>query len=131
MAFKDDTQPMYELGDRVMMTNPLDFFGAEDTKVYTITDVKFAKVHGTHAYKLDNGAVWVNEAWLEPDIFGPQFIAEDSAEIERKQLRLAILAEQDYELASLFDAVETRDEAEILRSKARLTEIHSELEALK
>ena len=52
------------------------------------------------------------------------------AEEARKKARKALLLEQDYELASLYDAVQTQDETEIARSKARLAEITSELEAL-
>ena len=53
------------------------------------------------------------------------------AEESRKKARKALLLEQDYELASLYVAVQTQDETEIARSKARLAEITSELEALK
>ena len=53
------------------------------------------------------------------------------AEESRKKARKALLLEQDYELASLYDAVQTQDETEMARSKARLAEITSELEALK
>ncbi len=53
------------------------------------------------------------------------------AEEARKKARKALLLEQDYELASLYDAVQTQDETEMARSKARLAEITSELEALK
>ena len=53
------------------------------------------------------------------------------AEEARKKARKALLLEQDYELASLYDAIQTQDEAEQKRSKARLAEITSELEALK
>ena len=52
------------------------------------------------------------------------------AEEARKKARKALLLEQDYELASLYDAIQTQDEAEQERSKARLAEINSELEAL-
>ena len=37
--------------------------------------------------------------------------------------------ELDYELSSLFDAMNTKDKKEIKRCKQRLSEIHSELEA--
>ena len=53
------------------------------------------------------------------------------AEEARKKARKALLLEQDYELASLYDAISTQNETEIARSKARLAEITSELEALK
>lgn len=43
----------------------------------------------------------------------------------------ALIAEQDYELASLHDAMLTQNVTEIQRSKARLHEIQNELEALK
>ena len=56
--------------------------------------------------------------------------AEQKAERERKKARKLVLLEQDYELASLSDAISTQNETEIARSKARLAEIHSELEAL-
>lgn len=51
---------------------------------------------------------------------------------QRKQAeRQALLAEQDYELQSLSHAISTQDDSEIARSKARLAEINTELEALK
>lgn len=124
----DEIIPTYNVGDRVIMSNPIDFFDVEDVKVYTVTSVKFAKVYGTFAYKLDNGPLWVNEAWLEPDLFGPQFIAEDNTDDNERNL---LILEQDYELQSLSHAISTQDEAEQKRSKARLAEIHNELEALK
>jgi len=128
-AFMDDEfAPAYAVGDRVIMSNPIDFFDVEDTKVYVVTSVKFVKAYGAFAYRLDNSPLWVNEAWLEPDLFGPQFIEEDKTEWDERK---ALLLEQDYELASLYDAVQTQDETEIARSKARLAEITSELEALK
>ncbi len=52
------------------------------------------------------------------------------AEEARKKARKSLLLEQDYELASLYDAIQTQDEVEQERSKARLAEIASELEAL-
>lgn len=53
------------------------------------------------------------------------------AERIRKEARQALLAEQDYELQSLSHALSTQDDAEQVRSKARLAEINTELEALK
>ena len=47
-----------------------------------------------------------------------------------KKLILGLKLELDYELASLFDAIQHENQTEIDKSKARLTEIHSELEAL-
>lgn len=52
------------------------------------------------------------------------------AEEARKKERKLLLLEQDYELASLSDAISMQNETEIARSKARLAEINSELEAL-
>ena len=52
------------------------------------------------------------------------------AEEARKKERKLLLLEQDYELTSLYDAISTQDETEIARSKARLTDINSELEGL-
>lgn len=46
------------------------------------------------------------------------------------EMRRALLAEQDYELASLSDAMQTKDQSEIERSKKRLGEIHLELAEL-
>lgn len=46
------------------------------------------------------------------------------------EMRRALLAEQDYELASLNDAMQARDQTEIERSKKRLAEIHLELAEL-
>jgi hypothetical protein len=50
-------------------------------------------------------------------------------EVEKK-LILGLKLELDYELASLFDAIQQENQSEIDKSKARLSEIHSELEAL-
>ena len=50
-------------------------------------------------------------------------------EVEKK-LILGLKLELDYELASLFDAIQQENQNEIDKSKARLSEIHSELEAL-
>lgn len=47
-----------------------------------------------------------------------------------RELKRALLAEQDYELASLNDAMQSQDETEIARSKKRLAEIHVELAEL-
>jgi hypothetical protein len=47
-----------------------------------------------------------------------------------KKLILGLKLELDYELASLFDAIQQKNQTEIDKSKARLGEIHSELEAL-
>lgn len=47
-----------------------------------------------------------------------------------KKLILGLKLELDYELASLFDAIQQNNQKEIDKSKARLSEIHSELEAL-
>lgn len=43
------------------------------------------------------------------------------------EMRRALLAEQDYELASLNDAIQAKDQTQIERSKKRLAEIHLEL----
>ncbi len=50
-------------------------------------------------------------------------------EVEKK-LILGLKLELDYELASLFDAIQTENQIEIDKSKLRLAEIYSELEAL-
>ena len=47
-----------------------------------------------------------------------------------KKLILGLKLELDYELASLFDAMQNPNEAEVDRSKARLAEIHQELEVM-
>jgi hypothetical protein len=47
-----------------------------------------------------------------------------------KKLILGLKLELDYELASLFDAIQQKNQTEIDKSKVRLSEIHSELEAL-
>ncbi|MDW0111915.1 hypothetical protein QT711_01865 [Sporosarcina saromensis] len=49
------------------------------------------------------------------------------AEIEKEYVKLLQL-ELDYELATLYDAMQQDDEKQIDKSKVRLTEIHSELE---
>lgn len=46
------------------------------------------------------------------------------------EMRRALLAEQDYELASLNDAMQSDDQTQIERSKKRLAEIHLELAEL-
>lgn len=51
-------------------------------------------------------------------------------DIERRYRHMLEL-EQDYELASLSQALKNKDNAEIIRSKKRLAEIHNELEDMK
>lgn len=51
------------------------------------------------------------------------------ADVEKEYIHVLKL-ELDYELASLFDAMERKNEREIGKSKKRLQEIHVELEAL-
>lgn len=46
------------------------------------------------------------------------------------EMRRTLLAEQDYELASLNDVMQSKDQTEIERSKKRLAEIHLELPKL-
>ncbi|MGE7843934.1 hypothetical protein ACQKNX_24510 [Lysinibacillus sp. NPDC093712] len=46
------------------------------------------------------------------------------------EMRCTLLAEQDYELASLHDAMQADDQTHIERSKKRLSEIHLELAEL-
>jgi len=50
-------------------------------------------------------------------------------DIER-QYRNMLALEQDYELASLSQALKDNDNSEIIRSKKRLKEIHDDLEAM-
>lgn len=51
------------------------------------------------------------------------------ADVEKEYVELLKL-ELDYELASLYDAMQRSEESEIETSKKRLNEIHAELEAL-
>lgn len=51
------------------------------------------------------------------------------ADVEKEYIHVLKL-ELDYELASLFDAMQQDDNSEIDKSKKRLQEIHVELEAL-
>lgn len=51
------------------------------------------------------------------------------ADVEKEYIHVLKL-ELDYELASLFDAMQQQDVREINKSKKRLQEIHMELEAL-
>ena len=51
------------------------------------------------------------------------------AEVEKEYIN-ALKLELDYELASLFDAIQQKDELPSGKSKKRLQEIHGELEAL-
>lgn len=48
----------------------------------------------------------------------------------QKKMILGLKLELDYELASLFDAMQSQNQPEIEKSKARLAEIHQELEAM-
>lgn len=48
----------------------------------------------------------------------------------QKQYELLLQLELDYELASLYDAMQKQNEGEIVKSKKRLKEIHRELEGL-
>ncbi|HSJ37232.1 MAG TPA: hypothetical protein VK945_03340 [Planococcus sp. (in: firmicutes)] len=51
------------------------------------------------------------------------------ADVEKEYIHVLRL-ELDYELASLFDAMQQEEVQEISKSKKRLQEIHAELEAL-
>jgi len=51
------------------------------------------------------------------------------ADVEKEYVEVLHL-ELDYELASLYDAMERKDEIEMQKSKKRLKEIHKELEVL-
>ena len=50
-------------------------------------------------------------------------------DVEREYVRTLHL-ELDYELATLYDALQDQDTVQIGKSKLRLTEIHNELETL-
>lgn len=119
----DDDKPLYNVGDRVLVTNPLDFFADDDKTVYTVTAVKYNEKYDVFVYQLNGGSAWTNEAWLEPDLFGPQIIEVDGTETDAKQ---ALMVELDYELASLYDAMVRGDEAEKVRCKRRLAELRVE-----
>ncbi|WP_336638438.1 hypothetical protein [Lysinibacillus fusiformis] len=56
-----------------------------------------------------------------------QFVKIDIEKLKRIEL---LKLEQDYELASLNDAMQAKDRTEIERSKKRLAEIHLELAEL-
>lgn len=51
------------------------------------------------------------------------------ADVEKEYIKVLRL-ELDYELATLYDAIERQNEKEEEKSKNRLYEIHQELEAL-
>ncbi len=51
------------------------------------------------------------------------------ADVEKEYVKVLHL-ELDYELATLFDAVEQDDAKQIMKSKNRLQQIHRELETL-
>ena len=51
------------------------------------------------------------------------------AEVEKEYVNVLKL-ELDYELATLFDAMQQKESSQIDKSKKRLSEIHIELEAL-
>lgn len=51
------------------------------------------------------------------------------ADVEKEYVRVLQL-ELDYELATLFEAIQQSDDKEERKSKKRLTEIHRELETL-
>lgn len=51
------------------------------------------------------------------------------ADIEKEYVKVLYL-ELDYELATLFDAIQQNDDKEQQKSKKRLAEIHKELETL-
>ncbi|AXH98578.1 hypothetical protein DV702_01930 [Sporosarcina sp. PTS2304] len=50
-------------------------------------------------------------------------------DVEREYVRTLQL-ELDYELATLFDAIQEQDDKQAEKSKERLAEIHNELETL-
>lgn len=121
-----DDKPLYNVGDRVLITNPLDFFADNDKTVYEVTAVKYNEKYDVFVCQLNGGSAWINEAWLEPDLFGPQIIEVESVKLVAKQ---ALLAELDYELACLYDAMAQDDDTEKERSKRRLADIRVELVA--
>ena len=51
------------------------------------------------------------------------------ADVEKEYVKVLHL-ELDYELATLFDAIQQNDEKQEVKSKLRLEEIHRELETL-
>ncbi|MBD8013725.1 hypothetical protein QL992_00775 [Microbacterium sp. APC 3898] len=51
------------------------------------------------------------------------------ADVEKEYVHVLKL-ELDYELASLYDAMQQKDDQQMSKSKQRLQEIHVELEAL-
>lgn len=51
------------------------------------------------------------------------------ADVEKEYVQVLQL-ELDYELATLFDAIQDNDEKQMMKSKTRLKEITSELELL-
>lgn len=51
------------------------------------------------------------------------------ADVEKEYVKVLYL-ELDYELATLFDAIQQNDDKEQQKSKKRLAEIHRELETL-
>lgn len=51
------------------------------------------------------------------------------ADVEKEYVKVLHL-ELDYELATLFDAIQKQNEKEEVKSKSRLKEIHRELETL-
>lgn len=94
----------------------------------TIAAIKLATKDGDnyddfYDYEIEEALLLAN--------YNPRKYPINLAEEKRKQDRKALLTEQDYELQSLSHAISTQDEAEQKRSKARLAEIHNELEALK
>lgn len=50
-------------------------------------------------------------------------------DVEKEYVKMLNL-ELDYELATLYDAIQQEDEDQMLKSKKRLLEIHHELEVL-
>ena len=50
-------------------------------------------------------------------------------DVEKKMI-LGLKLELDYELASLYDAMQTQNQNEYDKSKERLVEIHQQLEAM-
>jgi hypothetical protein len=84
--FAEFDGPLFEVGTRVFVRNPNSMWiDDESEKTYVISDVFYVKESDQYVYKLDGLTLWYNEAWIEPDVFGPMTINVDAAQESRER----------------------------------------------
>lgn len=93
--------PAFSIGEPVIIVNP---YMAEDEPPThgTVTKIVFAEDQQLFLYQIDFGNEWVNENWLQYDIFGPKtfMIQRKDAKLEKAKDEKGRKLEIDYWLRS-------------------------------